>query len=130
MDEKITIIEGPPPTFELIPAGWVTGIAEGPDPSSVAVTRVRTFNGGELVERCYKAWSNRQTIHLEYRTHDGLEQKVPIVAARYRDTTDGQVLFLWVQVPDDEMEVEFDFYYDEEDDEGDEGEDNTIDLNF
>jgi hypothetical protein len=29
MEEKITIIEGPPPTFEMIPDLWVHGLSEG-----------------------------------------------------------------------------------------------------
>jgi len=30
MDEKITIIEGPPPTFEAANDGWVTGLLGEP----------------------------------------------------------------------------------------------------
>jgi hypothetical protein len=123
--EKITIIEGPTPTFELIPGGWVTGIMEGPVPASVAVTRLRTFNGPELVERCYRAWRKREPIHLEYRSFEGLATQIPIVAARYTDSTDGQMLFLWVRLPEGEFEFEFDVYDEFFDD--DEEEDYDID---
>jgi hypothetical protein len=38
MDEKITIIEGPPPTFEAVSDGWALGLNEGPSLADVAVT--------------------------------------------------------------------------------------------
>lgn len=37
--EKITIIEGPPPTFEAVTEAWPLGIVEGPSPSVVALCR-------------------------------------------------------------------------------------------
>ena len=43
MDEKITIIEGPPPTFEAVNDGWALGINESPYLFDVAMTRLRTF---------------------------------------------------------------------------------------
>ena len=134
-NEKITIIEGPSPTFELIPGGWVTGIIESPNLANIAVTRLRTFKGAELVERCHRAWRNKETINLEYRSLDGLNAEVPIIAARYTESTDGQTLFLWVRLQEDEFEFEFDYYddYDELDDFDDEDdfdEDIGFDLKF
>ena len=118
MEEKITIIEGPPPTFELVEDGWSTGVLEGPALYNVALTQLRTFNGGELVERCYKAWKRREAISLEYRSEDGLNKEAPIVAARATETDEGQVLLLWVRLPDEEIELAFDFD-DDPDDSGD-----------
>ncbi len=117
MDEKITIIEGPPPTFEVVNDTWALGLYDGPILSDIAVTRLRTFNGPALVERCNRAWRNQQPIHLEFRETDGLEQSAPIVAARYVDTVDGQMLILWVRIPKDEEEIELD--YDDEFDDDD-----------
>ena len=117
MEDNITIIEGPPPTFELVPDLWAIGIAEGPNLSNVAVTRLRTFNGPALVERCHRAWRHKDVIQLEFRTQDGLTNEVPIVAARTTDTQDGQLLFLWVRLPEDAIEVEF--LYADDDDEDD-----------
>ena len=117
-DEKITIIEGPTPTFELVNDVWANGIIEGPTLANVAVTRLRTFNGEALVERCYKAWNSREPINLEFRDSTGLTMEVPIVAARSTDGSDGQLLLLWVRLPEDEVEFEFTFQ-----DEGD-----TLDL--
>ncbi len=71
MDEKITIIEGPPPTFEVVKDSWVSGLSDSATLASIAITRLRTFNGPSLVERCHRAWRNQNAIYLEYRATDG-----------------------------------------------------------
>lgn len=119
MEDKITIIEGPPPTFEEITDGWALGLSEGTRIGDIAVTRLRTFNGPALVERCYRAWRNQQTINLEYRTAEGLQNEAPIVAARFVDMEDGQLLILWVRLIDDQIELELGY----EDDSGEESDD-------
>jgi hypothetical protein len=124
MDDKITIIEGPPPTFEAVDDGWVLGLNESPSLGEIAVTRLRTFNGPALVERCHRAWRNQQPIQLEYRTTDGIQQQAPIVAARYIETEAGHVLILWVRLTDEEVELELGY---EEDDFGD-GDDDDSDY--
>ncbi|MEA3440185.1 MAG: hypothetical protein U9R58_07875 [Chloroflexota bacterium] len=106
MDDKITIIEGPPPVFENVSQGWVFGLQESPSVGDIAMTNLRTFNGPELVERCYRTWRENQTMHLEFRDPDGLERTVPIVAARYTDSDDGQMIVLWVRLADEEIELE------------------------
>lgn len=106
--EKITIIEGPPPTFELAGDAWLQGLAEGPVPSSIAFCKLRTFNGPELVERCYRAWQQGENITLEFRTESGLTQEAPIVASRWAAVDDGHILMLWVRLEDDFIEVELD----------------------
>lgn len=124
MDDKITIIEGPPPTFEAVDDGWVLGLNESPSLGEIAVTRLRTFNGPALVERCHRAWRNQQPIQLEYRATDGIQQQAPIVAARYIETEAGHVLVLWVRLTDEEVELELGY---EEDDFGD-GDDDDSDY--
>jgi hypothetical protein len=99
MDDKITIIEGPPPTFESIDDGWAMGLNEGPFLYDMAMTRLRTFNGQALVERCYRAWNQQSTMFLHYRDELGLEAQVPIVAA---------VLLLWIRRKPEESETESD----------------------
>jgi hypothetical protein len=116
MEDKITIIEGPPPTFEVTSEGWVLGLSESPILSDIALTRLRTYNGSALVERCYRAWKQNKSIHLEFKDQDGLEYQAPIAAARYVETDDGQMLFLWVRLDKEEVELEIDF----DDDLGDE----------
>jgi hypothetical protein len=108
MDDKITIIEGPPPTFESIDDGWAMGLNEGPFLYDMAMTRLRTFNGQALVERCYRAWNQQSTMFLHYRDELGLEAQVPIVAARSVDSADGQVLLLWIRRKPEESETESD----------------------
>ena len=115
MDDKITIIEGPPPTFEAVNEGWVLGLNEGSNLGDIVVTRLRTFNGPALVERCHRAWRNRMPINLEFRNADGLQQQAPIVAARYVETDEGHLLILWIRVSNDEVQLELGY----EDDLGD-----------
>lgn len=121
MEDKITIIEGPPPTFEVVADDWVWGLNEGPTLSAVVATRLRTFNGRSLVERCFNAWGQKTPIHLEYRTMEGMTAEAPIVAARSIETDDGDMLVLWVRVPNEDLEVEigFDDDFDDEDDDMD-----------
>ncbi len=118
MDDRITIIEGPPPVFEPIEDGWALGLNESPALYDMAMTRLRTFNGPALVERCHRAWHNRVSINLHYRNDMGLEETSPILAARSVETDDGQVLMLWCRRIPDDIEEELDFG--DEEDEGDE----------
>jgi len=106
MDEKITIIEGPPPTFETVSDGWALGLSDSPILADIAITRLRTYNGPALVERCYRAWHNMQNIYLEYRTSEGLEDSAPIVAARTLEIDEGQILLLWVRLNNNEVDLE------------------------
>ena len=106
MEDKITIIEGPPPTFEPIKDEWVLGLSESPNLSEIVVTRLRTFNGPELVERCHRAWRHQQPICLEYRTQDGLQEQAPIVAARYIETEEGHLLILWIRLANEGIELQ------------------------
>ena len=106
MEEKITIIEGPPPTFEAVNDGWALGLNESNLLTNVAMTRLRTFNGPGLLERCHRAWRHQSTIRLEYRDVDGLENQAPILAARTVEADDGQVLLLWVRQEIDEEQLE------------------------
>ena len=106
MEDKITIIEGPTPVFEPVQDGWALGQNETSIFSFTALTRLRTFNGRALVERCYRRWNERLPIHLHYRDEIGLEQYAPILAARCVATQDGDVLLLWLHIERDDMELE------------------------
>jgi len=117
MDDKITIIEGPPPVFEQVNDGWAMGLNESPNLSVPALTRLRTFNGPALVQRCYNAWHNKSSILLHYRNDMGLEQTAPILAARNVETPDGHVLLLWVFLDSEKVEYEMDAGDDDQNDE-------------
>jgi hypothetical protein len=121
--EKITIIEGPPPTFELVQDSWLMGLTEGPVPYQVAMCRLRSFNAPELVERCFRAWRDGQTISLEYRTEDGLTQQAPIVAVRWLEMPEGHILLVWVRLEDGDIEIEIEIDIDDLDDFDDEDDD-------
>ena len=114
MDDKITIIEGPPPVFEHVQDSWALSLGEGPFLPPTLMPRLRTFNGPALVERCYRCWNAKETIHLHYRNDLGLEEKAPIVAARSVETDDGAVLLLWVQLDPNKVRLELDPGDDEE----------------
>jgi hypothetical protein len=108
MDEKITIIEGPPPIFEQVNDAWAMGLNESPRVLVPAMTKLRTMNGNALVERCYRAWHSHGNIHLHYRNDMGLEQTAPILAARNVETANGHVLLLWVYLDQEHVEYEID----------------------
>lgn len=108
MDDKITIIEGPTPVFEPVQDGWALGLNETSSFSVTALTRLRTFNGPALVERCYRRWNDKQSICLHYRDEIGLEAKAPILAARSVNTDDGQILLLWLHIERDENDLKED----------------------
>jgi hypothetical protein len=108
MDDKITIIEGPPPTFESVDDGWAVGLTECPSLYDMAVTRLRTFNGPALVERCHKAWTSQGAMFLHYKNPLGLEERSPIMAARCVESNDGHVLLLWIRRIPEESETQFD----------------------
>lgn len=117
--QKITIIEGPPPTFEMATETWLYGLVEGSVPSQAALCRLRTFNGAALVERCYRAWRSGQGVTLEYRAEDGSTQEAPIVAARWIEVDEGQMLMLWVRLDLNEAEIELEVDDESDEDPGD-----------
>ncbi len=96
--EKITIIEGPTPTFEYTNESWLPALAEGPLHPHLALTRLRTANGPAMVERCWKAWDEGRPVRLEYRDEDGLTAEAQIVAVRYKEVDEGHVLLLYVRL--------------------------------
>ena len=97
--ELITIVEGPTPDFHLVADPWAFSILEGAMPFLPAACQVRSFNGGQLLERCQRAWSTHRPILLDYRQMDGLRRKVEIVGARLEKIEGIDVLNLWVRRP-------------------------------
>ncbi len=95
--EQITIIEGPTPEFRFVSDPWTLSILEGTAPYIIATCQVRSFNGQKLVERCERAWSNKNSIRLDFRQLDGLRRQLDIVAARLEKVEGVDVLNLWVR---------------------------------
>mgnify|MGYP000871068303 FL=1 len=115
MDDKITIIEGPTPTFEAIHEhpltgmqAWTGGILETPFLYDLAKTTLRTFNGQALLERCHRTWQEKSIMYLEYRDRIGLTKQTPILAAQSVQVDEGDMLILWVRQDAQEEEVETD----------------------
>jgi hypothetical protein len=106
MNNKITIIEGPTPTFEIASTDWSSAMVEAPDSYEVVLTNLRTMNGPGLIERCQQTWNQQDTMYLQYRNTIGMEQEVPIVAARCMDTDEGQKLVLWVRIKPEQIKLE------------------------
>jgi len=112
--EKITIIEGPPPTFEVSNDPLLLGLTESTNPMQVVMCHLRTHNGPELVERCYRAWSKGETIKLEFRSEEGLTLQSPIVASRWAETAEGHVLILWIRLEDEDISINLDYHPDDD----------------
>ena len=99
----ITIVEGPPPQFKPADQLWVASLAEGSVPTVVASCDMRTFNGPGLVERCRRAWAERRPARLNYPVRHApyaptsARAEIEIVAARWSQVQEGQVLTLWVR---------------------------------
>ena len=119
MDNKITIIEGPSPTFEFVNDVWPLSLNESPSQTEVARTTLRASNGAALVERCHRAWRKRDPMRLEFKSEDGIKQEAPIVAARFTETQDGDMLYLWVRFDTDEVDMALAYEEDTEEDEDD-----------
>ena len=96
--EKITIIEGPTPAFEQTAESWLPSLAEGPALPHLVMTRLRTFNGPAMVERCWKAWDDGRPVFLEYRDEDGTTTAAEVLAARYVEVAEGHVLLLYLRL--------------------------------
>lgn len=97
--EMITIIEGPPPEFVLAQDVWSMSTWEGIRPRSVGVCQMRTFDATSLMERCTRAWREGRSVHLDFPQMDGLRQQVEVLAAKPGRVEEGDLLYLWVAVP-------------------------------
>ncbi|GAA5342741.1 MAG TPA: hypothetical protein PKH38_01905 [Anaerolineaceae bacterium] len=120
MNNKITVIEGPTPTFEPIEDAqvrgstttWTAGILEGPYLYTMAMTTLRTFDSESLIDRCTRAWQQNLTMFLEYRDEIGLTRQAPIMAARAINFEEGDAIQLWVR---QELQSDPDDFFDDED---------------
>ena len=129
MNNKITIIEGPTPEFQIVSENvfgdggqsWFSSVLEGPFLYDTALTHLRTFDSQRLLDRCLDTWAAKQTMFLEYKDRIGLLKEDPIIAARALQTEEGDILLLWVRRElSDEEEDDQDYNdFDEDDSFGD-----------
>jgi hypothetical protein len=114
--ELISIIEGPTPEFQPTPQRWLQSIHEGPDDKAVAMCRLRTMNGEDIMERCYQAWDEGRAVKLDYPDEMRMRQQADVVAMRLTDVDEGKMLLLWVSL---DYEVEIEEVDDDDMDDGD-----------
>ena len=116
--EMISIIEGPPPEFMLAQDFWASSVWEGQMPRAVGMCQMRTFNAGSLMERCRRAWSEGRPVHLDFPQMDGLRQEVEVLAAKPGHVEEGDLIYLWVAVPNEAVELDTDDDAEEDTDHG------------
>ncbi len=102
--ESITIIEGPPPEFKDAEQVWTLSLVEALTPYEVSLTQVRSFKGQALMDRCHNAWKSHRSIYLDFPTYSGLRRRFEIIAAKYDQLPEGDLLNLWVRHRPDEIE--------------------------
>jgi len=115
--ELITIVEGPPPEFQLVRDLWPFSLWEGNAPQAVGYVQMRTFSGPSMMERCTRAWDQARPVMLDFPQMDGLRRQVEVLAARAATVSEGDVLNLWVALPAEEVAATIDrFDHDNDED--------------
>ncbi len=104
----ITIVEGPPPEFQLSANRWATSVVEGLTKNNAALVEMRTFNGPQLMQRCRDAWADKQSARLDFPIGDGTRAELEIVAAQWEDVEEGHKLYLWVRIEGEIDEIGLD----------------------
>lgn len=117
--ELISIIEGPTPEFQPTPQRWLQSIHEGPGDKAVALCELRTMNGPDIMDRCYRAWDEGRPVKLDYPDEMRLRKQADVVAMRLTEVAEGKVLLLWVSL---DYQIEFEDMGDEFDDDDDDDE--------
>ena len=96
--ERITVVEGPTPTFEPHTEPWLLAISEGPELPFTGRCMLRTLDGDALLQRCRKAWQQGRSTCLEFTNKVGMPEEVLILAARVGEVEAGEVLHLWLRL--------------------------------
>lgn len=99
--ELITIIEGPPPEFRPALDAWLLSLSEGATARLVAACQMRAFDANALVERCRRAWREGRPARLDFPNRLGLRRQTDILAARAVQVEAGDMLVIWVRLPDE-----------------------------
>ena len=106
--ESITIVEGPTPEFRPATETWAYSLNECVDTDVVAYCQMRTLNGPRLAERCQVAWNQGRPVQLDFPDGMGLRQQANIVAVRWTEVEEGHLLHLWVRVPLEQAQKDWD----------------------
>ena len=123
--ELISIIEGPTPEFQPTPQRWLQSIHEGPRDRAIALCRLRTMSGEDIMERCYLAWDEGRSVKLDYPDELRMRQQADVVAMRLTEVDEGKMLLLYVSL---DYEIEFEEVGDDDYDDFDGEEDDGFDY--
>jgi len=115
--ELITIVEGPPPEFKSVDDAWMFSLMESSRAYFISLCQVRSLKGQVLMERCQRAWSTQRPIRLDFPTMSGLRKQLEIVAARFEQLPEGDMLNLWVRHQPQDIQDNTPHRQDEDDDE-------------
>ena len=122
--ELISIIEGPTPEFQPTPQRWLQSIHEGPQDRAIAMCRLRTMSGEDIMERCYQAWDEGRPVKLDYPDEMRMRQQADVVAMQLTEVDEGKMLLLYVSL---DYEVGFE-EVDDDDDDADDDDDDGLDF--
>ncbi len=95
--EMITVVEGPTPEFHPAPEVWALALCDSPHGSMPVRSRMRTFDGPKMINRCTRAWAEGRPVLLDFPDHVGLRRQAQVIAARWEEVEEGHVLHLWVR---------------------------------
>ncbi len=95
--ERITVVEGPTPEFHPAPEGWAHALCDTSRGSVPVRSRMRTFSGPKMLERCTRAWGEGRAVVLDFPDQVGLRKQAEIIAVRWEEVEEGHVLHLWVR---------------------------------
>lgn len=117
--ELITIIEGPTPEFRITPQEWAQSIQEGPENNIIATCQLRTGNGGDILDRCRRAWEEMRPVKLDFPDELRMRRQINVMALRLGEVEEGPLLHLWVALPLEYVKIDDeddDFDIDDDDD--------------
>ncbi len=112
--EYITIVEGPPPEFQLIANRWAVSVVESLTKNNIAMVEMRTFNGPALVQRCQNAWAEGRPTYLDFPLGDGSREELEIIAIHWEEVEEGHKLYLWLRIEGELEEIDLDADIDED----------------
>jgi hypothetical protein len=81
----------------MVDEAWMYSLLESARPYLISVCQVRSFKGQALMERCQRAWSAQRPTRLDFPTMSGTRKQLEIVAARFEQLPEGDLLNLWVR---------------------------------
>jgi hypothetical protein len=98
--EFITIVEGPPPTFQPAQETWVHSLSGGVVAHEITTCQTRTLKCTALSERCRRAWQAGRPVLLDFPDEIGLRRQLEVIAIRCKELPEGTLLHVWTRDDD------------------------------